>query len=214
MIALYYHPGNASLAPHMVLRELGLPFELRLVDRDAGEHKQPAYLALNPNGLIPVLVDGSLVLYESAAICLHLADTHPEAGLMPPLGTAERAHAYKWLVWLTNTLQPTLFRYFYPERLIAEEAVATRLKLDAEHRAVELFAQVDRELEKHGGEWFLGERYTVVDPFLFMLCRWSRNFSSKPARAFPRIAPYLERVWARPAVRKTFTAEGIVPPWY
>lgn len=114
-LQLYYFPGNASMAPHILLEELGVPYALSLVDRDHGEHKSPAYLKLNPNGLIPVLVDGDLVLYESAAICLHLCDTHPEAGLAPAPGSAERAHFYKWLVWMTNTMQATLLAYFYPE---------------------------------------------------------------------------------------------------
>src|SRR5512143_3511809 len=116
MIRLHYHPGNASLAPHMLLEELGAPFELVFVDRANAAHKSPEYLRLNPNGQIPVLVDGDLVLYEAAAICLHLVDTHPAAGLAPAPGTPERAHFYKWLVWMTNTLQPMLMTYFYPER--------------------------------------------------------------------------------------------------
>lgn len=91
MLELYYYPGNASLTPHMLLEELGVPFELKRVDRANAAHKSPDYLKLNPNGQIPVLVDGDLVLYETAAICLHLADTHPEARLVPPLATAERA---------------------------------------------------------------------------------------------------------------------------
>src|SRR5689334_10559721 len=103
MYALYYYPSNASMAPHMVLEEIGAPFELRLVDRERQAHKTPEYLRLNPNGLIPVLVDGDLVLFESAAICLHLADRHPESRLAPPLGSPARAHFYKWLIHLTNT---------------------------------------------------------------------------------------------------------------
>jgi glutathione S-transferase len=75
MIQLHYFPGNASMTPHILLEELGVPFELQFVDRSAGAHKSPDYLKLNPNGLIPVLVDGDLVLYETAAICLHLVDT-------------------------------------------------------------------------------------------------------------------------------------------
>ena len=118
MITLHYHPGNASFAPHVLLHEIGAPFELRLVDRANNAHKSPDYLKLNPNGLIPVLVDGELVLYETAAICLHLADTHPESYLAPPLGSAERAHLYKWLMWLTNTVQANLILYFYGERLL------------------------------------------------------------------------------------------------
>ena len=80
------------MIPHILLEELGVPFELKLVDRTVNAHKTPAYLKLNPNDLIPVLVDGELVLYDTAAICLHLADTHAAAGLMP-VPRPPRAHA-------------------------------------------------------------------------------------------------------------------------
>ena len=76
MYQLYYYPGNANLAPHILLEEIGADYELVLVDRNKNEQKSPAYLKLNPAGRIPVLVDGGLVLYEAAAICLHLADRH------------------------------------------------------------------------------------------------------------------------------------------
>src|SRR6476619_6526507 len=118
MIRLYYFPGNASLTPHMLLQELGVPFELERVERANAAHKSPAYLKLNPNGTIPGLVDGDLVLYETAAICLHLADTHPAARLAPPLRSAERARVYKWLAWSTSTVQATLIHYFYPDRMV------------------------------------------------------------------------------------------------
>src|SRR5665647_968508 len=108
MIQLHYDPGTAAMVPHILLEELGVPYERVLVQRSTQAHKQPAYLKLNPNGLIPVLVDGDLVLYETAAICLYLCDKYPDARLAPAVGTVERAHFYKWLVWLTNTLQATL----------------------------------------------------------------------------------------------------------
>ncbi|MEO5770692.1 MAG: glutathione S-transferase N-terminal domain-containing protein, partial [Burkholderiaceae bacterium] len=92
MLHLHYHPGNASMTPHLLLRELGVEFALKLVDRSRNEQQSADYLKLNPNGLIPVLVDGDLVLYETAAIVLHLVDTHPAAGLAPAaIGSAERA---------------------------------------------------------------------------------------------------------------------------
>ena len=84
------------MVAHILLEELGVPYRRVPVDRAGGEHKSAAYLRLNPNGLIPVSVDGDLVLYETAAIVLHLADTHPAAGLAPALGTVEGAHFYKW----------------------------------------------------------------------------------------------------------------------
>src|SRR5450759_2871029 len=122
MYQLYYYPGNANLAPHILLEEIGADYELVLVDRNKNEHKSPAYLKLNPAGRIPVLVDGDLVLYEAAAICLHLADRHAAAGLAPALGSTERAELYKWLVYLTNTVQAELLLYFYPERLADDSA--------------------------------------------------------------------------------------------
>ena len=213
MLQLHYFPGNASLAPHMLLEEIGAAYELRLVDRARQAHKAPDYLRLNPNGLIPVLVDGDLVLYESAAICLHLADMHPQAALAPALRTPERAHFYKRLMWLTNTLQARLVHYFYPDRLVdaGDAAAAAPVKARAETDVGAMLDQIDAELARHGQPWLLGEAYSALDPYALMLCRWTRGFA-RPARSLPHIAPYLQRVLARPAVQRTFEQEGLNEP--
>jgi glutathione S-transferase len=213
MIRLYYHPGNASLTPHMLLEELGVPFELVLVDRANAVHRTPEYLKLNPNGQIPVLVDGDLVLYETAAICLHLADTHPQAGLAPPLGTAERAHFYKWLIWCTNTLQAMLMHYFYGERMVdaGDANAAAQVKSHAEVRIGGMLDQLDAQLVSHGADWLLGPAFSAVDPYALMLGRWTRN-CARPARSLPHLGPYLQRVLARPAVRRVFATEKLQPP--
>ena len=214
-ITLHYFPGNASFAPHVVLRELNIPFQLALVDRERQAHKQPGYLRLNPNGLIPVLVDGDLVLYETVAILLHLADTHPGAGLAPAPGSAERAHLYKWLVWLTNTMQATLIHYFYPHRIVAAGNTAGTQEVRAAARAAvgAHLAQLDDELAR-GGPWLLGARYTIADPMAAMLCRWTRGFTTTPARDFAHIGPYLERFFARDAVRQAVAVERLPSPLY
>jgi glutathione S-transferase len=213
---LHYYPGNASFTPHVLLQEIGVPFELKLVQRTEGAHKRPEYLKLNPNGLIPVLVDGELVLYETAAICMHLADTHPDAALAPPPGTRERAHFYKWMCWLTNTLQAMLIHYFYPERLVddGDVAAAQQVKAHAQAHVGAMLQQLDDQLAAHGGPWLLGEQYSAVDPFAFMLCRWTRGFDAKPARDYAHIAPYLQCMLARPAVQRAFAAEGLAAPYY
>ncbi len=213
MPTLYYHPGNANLAPHVVLEEIGAPFELALVDRKNNAHKSPEYLALNPNGTIPVLVDGDVVLYEAAAICLYLADKHPETALVPALRTPQRAQCYKWLFWCTNTLQAMLMHYFYPERLVDEgdAAGANQVQRRAEARIGPMLDQLDAQLASHVGEWMLPDGYGVVDPFALMLCRWTRGFQ-RPARSLPHLGPYLARMLARPAVQRTFTAEKLSPP--
>jgi len=210
-LQLHYFPSNASMAPHMLLEELGVPFALQLVDRTQGAHKSPAYLQLNPNGLIPVIVDGDLVLYETAAICLHLVDTHPDAGLAPAIGTPERAQFYKWLVWLTNTLQAALILYFYPERWADSPDAVAQVKAHAEAKVGGMLGQLDAELARHGNAWLLGERFTALDPYALMLCRWTRGFA-RPARGLPQLGPYLQRVLARPAVQRVFEKEGLVAP--
>jgi glutathione S-transferase len=213
MIQLYYHPGNASLAPHMLLEEIGAPFELVFVDRANAAHKSPEYLKLNPNGQIPVLVDGSFVLYEAAAICLHLADQHPDAKLAPPLGTPERAHFYQWLFWCTNTLQAMLKHYFYGERMVedGDAAAAAQVKKRAEVQVGPMLDQLDQQLASHGGPWLLGKSFSAVDPYALMLARWTRNFA-RPARSLPKIAPYLQRMLERPAVQRAFATEKLPPP--
>jgi glutathione S-transferase len=211
-LQLHWYPGNASLAPHMLLEEIGVPFERKLVDRQRDAQRSPEYLKLNPNGTIPVLVDGDLVLYEAAAICLHLVDTHPAAGLAPPVGTPERAHFYKWLVWLTNTLQATLMIWHYGERWAETASAVAEVRARAEEKIGGMLDQLDAELARHGGPWLLGARYSAVDPYALMLGRWTRAFA-RPARELPRLGPYLQRVLARPAVKRVFEREGFGEPW-
>ena len=210
---LFYYPSNASMAPHIVLEEIGRPFELCLVDRNEGEHKSANYLRLNPNGLIPVLIDGDLVLYETAAICLHLADTHPAIRLAPEPGTMERAEFYKWLMWLTNTLQTSLIIYFYPERWVDTNNAmgAEQVRAHAESKIATLLDQLEAQLHSSGGPWLLGQHYTVLDPYAFMLCRWTRAFA-KPARDWALLGAYLQRVLGRPAVQRAIKTEGLGLP--
>jgi glutathione S-transferase len=209
MYVLHYYPGNASLLPHMILREIGAPFELKLVDRTRDAHKSPEYLALNPNGLIPVLIDGDLVLYETAAVAMHLCDRHPEAGLAPPLGTPERAHFYKWMAHLTNTVQAEYLMWFYPERYVDLADAVPRVKAVAEARLDAIFDRIAGQLG--GDPWLLGERFSAADLFLTMVIRWGRNLA-RPPRAIPALGALAERVLARPAVRAAFEAEGLRPP--
>lgn len=212
MPQLHYHPGDASMIAHLLLEELGERFDLVFVDRASSAHKTAGYLAMNPNGLIPVWVDGDLVLYETAAICLHLADTHPQAAFVPPLGTPQRAQFYKWLMWLTNTLQTALIVYFYPERWADTPDAAAQVKAHAEAKVGGLLDQLDAELARHGGPWLLGEAFSVLDPYALVLCRWTRGFA-RPARGLPQLGPYLQRLLGRPATQRVFAREGLPPPW-
>jgi len=213
MYQLYYYPGNANLAPHILLEEIGAAHELVLVDRSKNQQKDPEYLKLNPAGRIPVLVEGDLVLYESAAICLHLADRHAGANLAPALGSDERAQFYKWLAYLTNTVQAELLLYFYPERLADDAAAAAQIKAHAERRTGEMLDLIEAALAAGGGPFLLGAEYRAVDPYLLMLCRWTRGMRH-PARKRPHLGRFLDTVMARPATQRAFAAEGIAAPFY
>lgn len=215
MIQLHYYPSTASMVPHILLEELGVPYERVLVDRTQDVQKTTAYLRLNPNGLIPVLTDGELVLYETAAICLHLCDTHPQAGLAPAVGSVARAHFYKWLMWLTNTLQSTLIVYFYPDRWVnaGNTDGAAQVRLHAQLKVRNLLRQLETELARHGGPWFMPEGYSALDAYIFTLCRWTRGFDSGAARDKAQLGPYLQRMLQRPAVQRALSNEGLSPPF-
>ena len=215
-IQLHHYPSTAAMIPHILLEELGVPYERVPVDRAKDEHKAPPYLKLNPNGLIPVLTDGDLVLYETAAIVLHLCDTHPQARLAPEVGTHARAHFYKWLMWSTNTLQATLLAYFYPERSVEEGDAegAAVVKRKAQQKVDGLVEQLEDLLRSHGGPWILGRDYSALDAYVFTLCRWTRNFQGRKARDLPLLGAYLARMAQRPAVQRVFATEGLSAPFF
>lgn len=222
MLQLHYFPSNASITPHILLEEMGLPFELKLVDRTKGEHKSPEYLKLNPNGLIPVLIDGDMVLYETAAICLHLTDTHPEMGLAPDVGTTDRAQFYKWLMWLTNTFQPAIIMYFYTDRYTTSTdlAVVAQIKAKTQERIGAMLKQLDDHLAANGGPWMMRDKFSVLDIYTFMLGRWTRVFEGAlPATqkasnsdVWPHLSPFMHRMLARPAVQRVAAKEGLKDP--
>ncbi|NQU58710.1 MAG: glutathione S-transferase family protein [Rhodospirillales bacterium] len=211
MIEFYYSPGNANLAPHFILEDLGLDFRLKLLDRSIKAHKSPAYLKLNPFGRIPALVDGDLVLFEAAAICLHLVDCHPGCGLAPALGTPERAHFYKWLIFLTNTIQPDVMAYYYSQRYTSDAQGAGAVKEAAENRLIAFYTQLDDHLAAKG-PYLLGETFSAADYYLLMVSRWGRPLKTPP-RDMKHLGATLELIVERAAVQRAFASEGIVSPF-
>lgn len=206
MYKLFYSPGSAAMAPHALLEELGQPFELVKVDTKSKEHRQPAYLKLNPNGRVPTLVDGDQVIYETVAIMLHLADKHPGSGLAPAVGTAERALYYQWLVYMTNTVQEAYIEYYHPDYYAKTEAGQAEVKAVSEERLQPMFQILDKALEK--GPFLLGSKFSAADIFMMMMARWSRNMK-KPAATYPNIKRCVDAVMARPATQRMMTAQGL-----
>jgi glutathione S-transferase len=192
----------------MILEELGQTYDLVLVDRSKNAQKSKEYLKINPNGRIPTLVDAELVLFEAAAIVLHLVDKHPEAGLAPKVGTPERAQFYQWMTFLTNSLQEELMIWQYPDRLTDGDVAATDIvRRGAEKRAGAYLDVIELHLSGNG-PFFLGETWSAADFYLVMLARWARPMAGPP-RSRPNIAKLLDRISALPSVRRAYEREGV-----
>lgn len=203
---LYYYPGNAKLAPHILLEEAACEVELVLVDRAARAQKSPEYLRLNPNGRIPTLVCGDLVVFEAAAICVHVAEQHPEARLIPPLGALQRAHFFQWLMFLTNTVQPAYMAFRYPEQYTTDAAAHDGVRSRAAEHLGQAFAVIEAALAT--GPFLLG-RYSACDAYLLMLTWWAaRRLPESPLR-LPRLKACIDAVRERPATLRACRAEGI-----
>ena len=211
MIELHYYPDNASQFPHMMLREIGCPFELKLVDRDHGAQQSADYLKLNPMGKIPVLVDDGEAIFETAAIGLHLADKFPQANLAPPPGHPQRAAYYKWMVFMACVPQAEFRAWFYPHEFVDDPALAPHAKASANQRLMDVFERVAAQLGD--GPWLLGERFSAADLYLLMMTRWGSTLPT-PVRSFKAIAAHAERTVARPAVIATYEAEQKPAPYY
>ncbi|WMW79871.1 glutathione S-transferase family protein [Undibacterium cyanobacteriorum] len=219
MIKLYYSPGTACLAPHFLLEEFKLPYELVLVDTSRQEHQREAYLKLNPLGKIPLLTDlteEEFSLTESAAICLHLQDrfaaSHAPAFHLE-IGSAQRAQLYKWMLYLSNTLQAELISYFYPERLLAEAELAQKVKESAENRVATMLSYIEQHFAQTKGPYLLGDTVSIADFYLFMLGRWTRGMQ-KPARAYPHLGVFMQRMFERPSIVTSFSQEGLQAPYF
>jgi glutathione S-transferase len=190
---LYGFPPTRSIRPLWVLRELGVDFDFVDVNLVRGEHKRPEFLARNPAGKIPVLVDGDFVLTESVAIVLYLAEKYAEAGLLPAALEA-RAQVNRWLLFTATELEQPLWRIarhtgLYPEekRLPAEVSLARKD-----------FQDMAAVMEEHmrGRELRVGDSVTVADFVAAYTLDWANEVHLLDAS--PRLHAYMERMYARP----------------
>ena len=193
--------------PTWYLMRFGAESSFDLSIRSAHGQKSNEYLKINPNGRIPTLVDEDTVVFEAAAIVLHLVDSHPQHGLAPAVGTPERAKFYQWLIFLTNSLQEELMVWQYPERLAGGDAAAKEVvKRGAEARA-STFLDVIEDHLKTNGPLFLGDKLSAVDFYLVMLSRWARPMT-KPPRSRPHSPSCSTRSTALPRCAAPTSAKG------
>ena len=208
MYQLYWSPGAASMAPHAALQEIGTKFDLVKIDLDQGAQHSPDYLRLNPHERVPTLVyDDHHVMYESAAICMFLAERHPAALLAPRIGSTQRAAFLQWMAYLTNTVQEALIEWWYPDYYVKGEEALAKFKANVEERIEQMWEHLDSRIAAHG-PYLCGADPFICDTYLAMLTRWSRMMP-RPAMSHPNLRQMVAAVIARPAYAKMLAAEGI-----
>ncbi len=190
---LYGFAGTRSQRALWGLKELDADFEFISVNLLQGEHKRPEFLRLNPAGKVPVLVDGDLVIPESAAIVLYLADKYPEKALLPG-DPALRAEAYRWVMFAVTELEQPLWRitrhsFIYPP----EKRSPADIELAREDFKT-MAAILDKHLE--GRAFIVGDTLTVADCVTAYLIDWAGECNL--IESFPQLRAYLERLYARP----------------
>ena len=203
---LYYSPGAASLLVHWLLIELDVPHALHLVDTAAKVQKSPGYLAMNPNGVVPTLVLDGKPQYEAAALAMLLAERHADAGLAPGIDDPRRGDYLQWMFNLANMVQPLFRQWWYPGEP-AGEANADVIRAHVAPRIEAEWQRIDSHLATNGPH-LLGDGLSVVDFYLVMLMRWSRNMP-KPASEWPHLAALAQQLKTRPSFNALYEREGL-----
>lgn len=186
MLTLFFAPGSSSMAAHVALHEVGVPFEARPVSFARKETRQPAFLAINPRGKVPVLVVDGHVLTEVAGILFYLARAYPKARLLPKGDVLAEANAVSWMSFLASAVHP------------------------ARQQGLEVLREMHALADKRLGarDWAVGNAYSIADIHLFRLY-WRARAQLDPA-TLPSLERHYRRAMQRPAVRKTIEVEAAV----
>ncbi len=187
MLTLYFAPGASSMAPHIALHEIGIPFEARAISFSKKDNRAADFLALNPEGKVPILLVDGRLLTEVAAIFYYLARQYPDAGLLPTGDLDAEAQVVSWMSFIAATIHP-----------------ARRQGID---HARAIYTLADRRLGNR--PWAIGT-YSIADIHLFRLFwRFSNSLHPAPGE-FPNLDAHYRRMMARPAIRKTYEAESAI----
>ncbi len=206
---LYYSPGACSLAPHIVLEEIGEPFETRRVAIAEGQQLAPDYLRLNPRGRVPTLLIDGRPVTEAAAILLYLAHRHAAVDLKPA-GAAAGARCYEWLLFLATSLHIAYAQLWRPRRFLPAEADDTAVVSSGKADIV----RYNREIEARiGPGWLVGDRFSIADAYLFPFYRWGVRIGLDMEDTAPMWTQWRDRMLGRPAVLRAIETEGIGTSW-
>jgi len=198
---LYFAPGACSLAPHILLREVGASFDLEQVDNKAKKtHSGADFWQVNPKGYVPVLeLDDGRRITENPAVLQYIADQYPDSGFVPACGSFDRYRVQEWLNFTTSELHKTFGSFFKPNtpedyKPIARENLSKR------------YAFLDEHLGSH--QYLHGEKFGIADCYLFVITRWLDRVGLDIGK-WPQVKAYWARIAARPKVQEAMEAEGL-----
>ena len=196
-LTFFHAPQTRSFGIRVLLEELSLPYVLKPVNLKAGGQREPAFLAVNPLGKVPALLDGDELVTEQVALTILLADMAPEAGLAPRPGDRLRGPYLRWIAFHGAAFEPAV--------------VDRALQRDPGQPGMSPYGSYDRvidtiEAQLAAGPWLLGERFTAADVLWGTALSWTIMFKLVPER--PAFTAYAERVRARPAYQKAFAADA------
>ena len=207
-IQLWYAPGACSLAAHILLHEIGLPFEANSVALDDGAHLTEAFARLNAKRRVPVLsIDGATIT-EVPAIMTAISDLAPDRQLLGQTAIA-RAKVYEWMAWLSGTVHGQGFGALWrPERFSAHPEHHDGIRDQGRATIAAAFDFIEGRL---AGSYAVADRFTAADAYLLVFYRWSNGIGCAMPHAYPLYAALARRIAWRPAVRHAGAAEGIDP---
>jgi glutathione S-transferase len=203
-ITLYHASPSRSSVVLWMLEEVGVPYDIKLLNLNNGDNLKPDYLAINPMGKVPAIKHGDTVITEVAAICTYLADAFPEKNLAVPIGTPRRGTYLKWVFFGPGCLEPAMIDRAAPRR-------------DPPRRALLSYGEFDTTMDViakavERGPWLMGEQFTAADVVIGSNIRWGTIFKLLPERK--EFLDYAARIAARPAAQRAEAKDNemVAPP--
>jgi glutathione S-transferase len=190
-ITLFYAPQTRATGALALMEELGVPYNLEVLNHKAGETRSPRYLAVNPMGKVPAVVHNGALITEQPAVYLYLADLYPEQGLAPAIGDPLRGPYLRWLVYYGSSFEPAIVDRSQ-NNPPARPAMCPYGDFDT------MLKTLNDQLRK--GPWLLGEKFTAADVLWGIALHWTTGFKLVPET--PEIKAYVDRVQARPAIQR------------
>lgn len=203
---LYIKPGACSMVPHTALQWTGQSYTTQSVSQE--DIKSPDYLRMNPQGAVPLLVDGDLALSQNVAILQYLDARFPAARLFGSDTAEGKARAWRWLAFLNADVHKACSPLFRTPEWVRDDATKAAMQQAAQASIVNMLRQCDAQLERQP---YLGDDISVADVYLYVILRWCRFFLQIDLGALTRLAPFYDRIGANPGVQAVLEQEGLQP---